>query len=525
LPRPAALLRTAGLGALALLFAVLTALRFLSAPLDRFDEGLTLTTAAMTAAGRTIYRDFWTTYGPLNSSLLAAAFRIFGEDVLVERCLAVAVALSFAAAAYALTTVLRLPRPMRFLMTFLLAVVPQSVGFLVAAFTADLFALLALALFMHGLEGPVAWLPAAVGALTGVTAFGRPELGVALATGLLAGYGILVACGRSRLSRTILPYLAGAILGGGALWLPVLIAAGLGPVLYTFAVYPLTLYRAGRGIPIGQGDAGPAILAFTTGCLVVWVWSARRAWTLRAQPADLARLVVVLVPAILAFTWVVVRADAGHALAAWPFTAAALTVVLARRQQALRSPAGGIGLLALVGFCLVVGGLGLRDATALAGAGAGISRAQIPRAHAWLDNATLAAVILAIDQDVPPGRPLFVGALRNDRAPFNDVTLYFLAGRLPGTVYYETVPALTSSQDVQRRIICQLQQAAVSLVVLGPTGEGEPTNASSREGARDLDRWIAAHTVSRRDVGPYALLTLGVAPSELSCAPSDRAVS
>src|SRR5437879_12303970 len=76
-------------------FFVLIAVRFLVAPLDRFDEGVTLLKADLAAAGWVPYRDFWITYGPLDTYLLEGAFKLFGASVLVERAMGIMMAWDF----------------------------------------------------------------------------------------------------------------------------------------------------------------------------------------------------------------------------------------------------------------------------------------------------------------------------------------------------------------------------------------------------------------------------------------------
>src|SRR5207237_894355 len=74
-----------------ILFFVLATMRFMVAPLDRYDEGVTLTKAALTAAGQIPFRDYWITYGPLDTYILAAAFKVVAVNVLVERALGMVV--------------------------------------------------------------------------------------------------------------------------------------------------------------------------------------------------------------------------------------------------------------------------------------------------------------------------------------------------------------------------------------------------------------------------------------------------
>jgi hypothetical protein len=68
-----------------ILFFALATIRFMVAPLDRYDEGVTLTKAALTAAGQIPFRDYWITYGPLDTYILAAVFKAIAVNVMVER--------------------------------------------------------------------------------------------------------------------------------------------------------------------------------------------------------------------------------------------------------------------------------------------------------------------------------------------------------------------------------------------------------------------------------------------------------
>src|SRR5258708_13357227 len=106
------------------LFFGLAAVRFMVAPLDRYDEGVTLTKAALTAAGQIPFRDYWITYGPLDTYILAAAFKAVAVNVMVERALGGVVLTLLAVVAYAVTGRLGLRARTRLLPTWLIRVVP-----------------------------------------------------------------------------------------------------------------------------------------------------------------------------------------------------------------------------------------------------------------------------------------------------------------------------------------------------------------------------------------------------------------
>src|SRR3984893_3249977 len=147
-PSPAVIIQASAV----ILFFVLATVRFTVAPLDRYDEGVTLTKAALTAAGQIPFRDYWITYGPLDTYILTAAFKAVAINVMVERALGVAVLALLAVVAYAVTGRLGLRGGMRLLLTGLISVVPISVPAFNSAFLANLLGVSAVLAFLYSLD-------------------------------------------------------------------------------------------------------------------------------------------------------------------------------------------------------------------------------------------------------------------------------------------------------------------------------------------------------------------------------------
>jgi hypothetical protein len=231
-----------------------------------------------------------------------------------------------------------------------------------------------------------------------------------------------------------------------------------------------------------------------------------------------------LVAAIAVFTWVRTRADGIHAFDAWPLTAVVLSILLAARADGRRLRLDAIaGITGILMLSVGAGGLALRD---MMGPSRGPVRGAVGIAgeRSWMSGTELASLIQAIDQAVPPGHAIWVGLQRNDLVTFNDTMLYVLANRPPGTVYFEALPGLTNALPIEQTIACQLTAAGVTLLVLGPSSAGEPSNLSSVPGSTYLDQWIAAHTESRATLGGYSLITLRPDRSQAGgCLSSDAA--
>jgi hypothetical protein len=501
------------------LFLTLGIVRFLVAPLDRFDEGLTLTKAAMAAAGKVPYRDIWSTYGPLDTYLLATAFKLIAFNVTVERALGAVVLVLFCLTAYALMGYLRLRQPIRLLMTGLITVSPLSLAAFNSPYLAILIGLAGLLAFMVSIDQRARRWPVLCGSLVGLASFSRPEFALALGSGLGSGY-LVLSLHRSSLNRTQLyAYLLGLFLTGTALWGTMVALAGFPPVWAEIVVHATTLYARSRSIPLGQGDDAVVVIMLGLASAIVWFFAVLRAVRQRADAAELARVVALLVAALLAFTWVRTRADGNHAFEAWPLTGVLLAMLLERHARHRRpAPPRFEAMASMVGillFCIAAGSLTLRDAIR-PHAAAGITRAGLVGQSAWIPSTELGDLVRQIDAQVPEGQPIWVGLWRNDLVVFNDTTIYFLSGRNPGTSYYEALPGVTNSDAVERTIACQLASSGVSLAVLGPNTTPEPWNLSSVPGSTYLDRWIAGRALGRSEVGPYELVRLrpGLEPGD-----------
>lgn len=505
---------------LALIAAALV-LRFGAAPLDRYDEGLTVMNAMLISDGAVPYRDFWTNYGPLDGLVLGLLFHLLGMQVLIERLLAAAVAILFTAASWWLTGIAGLRSPMRVLMTGLLAFVSVSVPALSTAVLADLIGVCAFACYFRFLDRRGLALPLACGALTGLAAFTRPEFAAVLALGLASGFGLLAIRRQDGARPALAGYLLASAATAAILWTPVVVTASWSTVYDILVVHTLTLYPQGRHIPLGQGPDAAAVLAFSGCFALIWVWSGVRALRRRRSPVEAARLLAPLLSAVLVFDWVLARADAPHAIGAWPLTAVLLAVLIGQRLGG-RPPRRADLAVSAIGvalFCGAIVALAARDLARPSDPTAVIPRAALVGARAWIPAADLASVVRTIDGAAAPGQPIFVGLQHNDRVVFNDAMLYFLAGRHPGTRYEEYEPGLTTLDRVQRAITCQLARSGTTLAVLGPNTVGEPWNASSRPGSSWLDDWLTAHTVSRLELSPYVLLRLRLLPQDRDCQP------
>src|ERR1700682_1146757 len=235
------------------IFCALAPLRFVVAPSDRHDEGVTLTNAALSAAGLVPFRDYLATYGPLDTYVLATAFKLIVVNVMAERALGALVLALLAALAYVLAGRLGLRGGIRLMLTGLISVVPISVPAFNSAFLANLIGVAAALAFLYSLDHDRPVWPLLTGALTGLASFSRPEFAIALGIGLCAGYAVTGPKGHILRAR-LLPYLLGAVGVAAGLWGVTVVMAGITAVWLDLVTYATSLSPHARPIPVGRGD-------------------------------------------------------------------------------------------------------------------------------------------------------------------------------------------------------------------------------------------------------------------------------
>ncbi|HVP58382.1 MAG TPA: glycosyltransferase family 39 protein, partial [bacterium] len=289
-----------------------------------YDEGYLLDSVERILDGQVIYRDFHHTYAPGSFYLVAALFRAFGQNILVERWVFVVLeALKCGLAFLIVRTVTR--SRLAYLAPVLAALAPgpwHKVFF-------PAFGFLALYAVLDALRRGSRWFLAA-GVVIGVSAVFRQDVAVFAVVGALLALGIEVALSR----QGPMPGLARLA------WLALGVAVTVGPVCIWFAsrgalgamMHKLTvdgvLDNMTNRIPYPSlaartGVDGQYILyilpvklffylpfvAYGLGLVLLGRALAGRRWT-RQHTA----LSVILVASMMAFNQSTFRADVGHFL-------------------------------------------------------------------------------------------------------------------------------------------------------------------------------------------------------------------
>jgi hypothetical protein len=110
-----------------------------------------------------------------------------------------------------------------------------------------------------------------------------------------------------------------------------------------------------------------------------------------------------------------------------------------------------------------------------------------------------------IQEAVPENEKIFVGSTRHDRIIWNDILFYFLADRHSATKYYDLHPGIATTEEIQKKIINDIEIGQVEYIVLltqrGQRGTKEWEN--ERVGSSILDNFIRDNFMQIREFGNY----------------------
>jgi hypothetical protein len=303
-----------------------------------FDEGYLLDGVDKVMEGQLIYRDFYHTYAPGRFYLVAAAFEVFGRNLLVEHY--VFAALEALKCMLAFLIVYEVTRSrIAFLAPLLVMIAPgpwhkvffSSFGFLALYAVLVCFRRSRRALLVAGL-------------VLGSCAVFRQDVAGFAAIGGLAGlavHGITAHRPLRELGGKVLSLVAGALIAGGPVLVFFLVRGALGPMIHDLTVGGM-LDNATNRLPYPGLTAHtpvnlryllyalPVKIAFYVPFVVyagALVTVARAVAFRRWNPAMTALAVVTLV-SLLAFNQSVWRSDLGHLLQSMQFVFLLVPIVL-----------------------------------------------------------------------------------------------------------------------------------------------------------------------------------------------------
>jgi len=488
--------------------------------LSIYDEAIPVVAAARILDGDLPYRDFWVIYPPGQFYLLAGLFKVFGASLIVSRLTAVAAIFGTALLMYAMGRQLRLPLPLYVLAAGLWT---GAVGAISGAtlssgiFTALVLGLGSGAFFIRFLEESRRVLLMTSGLALGLAFLFRHDIAACF---LLAETAFVIATMGRRALGALALWLA-AVVSPVVVTVAVLMMLGVpaGDLVEDLVIYPLTGYAGARSLPLPAliPDIGPlwsgrvsvpqyaaalrSGLRFYFPVAVFAIGISMLAC--RRLPRSVA-FVCLLGILLLPYAWV--RSDLGHIVPAW--APALLLFAWLIHQLLANRKFRALGLtLAAVWSIVFVWGAVMAKADALVGSirgPAGLVLDPSRGAHIVTgpEVAPMQAAIRFVQVVVPADERIFVGNAHHDQLVLNDVMFYFLANRRSATKYHELVPGIATTEEVQGRIVHDLESHRVRYVVLREDPGYVPRPAG---GAEVLDRFIGGRFVRIETFGNYSV--------------------
>ncbi len=425
---------------------------------SRMDEALLLVFPELLLHGKVPYRDFETFYGPANLWILAAAFRVFGATVEIERIVGLTYRFALFAALYFALRRWGKAAAIGVVMIAAFALLPlgsvANAWIMALALTVVSTALMTKQLMALDDQSSAA---AIGGFVAGVAILFRVDL----APAILASAAVLLwALKPSR------RYAYGiGLLAGGLPLVISLLTAGLRNVIDNVFLYPVIHTSAGRRLPLfGRGSeiaiyplviAGAAALTLSLGAFIAWK---RRGDRESVCVLAFGCLSVFTVPQALQ------RADYFHAAMIAPVTIALLPALAAAVVKLLNKSALASSLAILVTMaCFSALWSVAPQSTEIFSniVGNQLVTSEIPECMARGGNRkfplsspddaqAVTKICAAISRKSHAGERLFVGPRDLRRTNYNDVYFYYLLPQLTPASYFIEMNPLSANRPNSR---------------------------------------------------------------------------
>jgi hypothetical protein len=501
--------------------------------LNIFDEGIVLSDAIRVAHGEVLHRDFYSSYGPGQYYVVAALFRIFGENFLAARLYDLVVR---AATLTMLFYIIRRQCSLLISLTFTAIGGLWMLGvgaYLYPIFPCMLLSLISSYLVTRVREGPAPSSGIVVaGVCTGLTALFRYDVGFFVLIAHFASISAITALSENHKTIVRRAMLTAAAYGTGTalVFVPAavlfLVVSSIENFVADIVTYSTKYYALMRGLPfpglhqilaapwdaavylpllaVGlaffelirhyvsrtgltasrsrNGHAMVYLIVFGSTAAMLFLKGIVRVSALHMLMGILPALIVF---AILANLWWR-RGIAGRLAAAFavflvvsPAAAAAFRDLRASYRIENRSIAGWLALRAgLISHPADIDGCD-------SGPASGIAKLSPDYSH-------VANYLAAHGR---PDERILVGLDRHDKIFINPVGLYFAAGRLPGTHWHQFDPGLQTRADIQAKMIGDLKRNQVRWVVRDASFDemNEPNGSANSSGVTLLDRYLDAN--------------------------------
>lgn len=476
-----------------------------------FDEGLILTGAFRVLAGELPSRDFLANYGPGQFMALAAAFKLFGANMLVARIYDAVICALVVGVTYAW---LARSQPRWLATCCAVCVSGLLIEFRIAGSPVQPCLLLSLAAAFRlsdasfaGAHREALWpVSLALGLLLVFRYDITPLAAGSLALALLAVEKSRVAAGEIKPRPAYRRFAQDAFaLGAGPLLAAAILGATgiLGAALADLgAYYTMSKYIAIRSLP-WPGLADFAVMPLDSAAVYTpavavavgfsTIWRARRRGLTLHSDSGLVTIVVFTLLTAAFFTKGFVRTSGTHMLLANVPACVLVFLCLTRSFAGERSRRTAIRLTALfAGWILLRNGYSAAPLYRVVLGGQ--THPDLPALSCFrLEEDRIRAAATIVQLTDPQDRILSATG-RHDKVYAVDMAIYFITRRLPATRWHHYDPGVQTTPEVQREIIQDLEREHVRLVMVDLAYDQvqEPNQSALSSGVRELDRYLRA---------------------------------
>jgi hypothetical protein len=474
---------------------------------DPFDEGMILFSAERVLRGYKPHVDFWSGYPPGQYYTVASLFKLFGISALVERIYDLIVKSLISILVYLVTFKLVRSRTSAFLgwmMSIPWLIIGHFNGYPI--FPTILFIYLGIFAYLIYLEKNNNRYLIFSALFVTISATFRHDLGG------LAAFAFLVAL----LLRRILHKSSDA--GGIYYFSFTMIVAGaiisgylINDIGLRYLADDLIFFPSGT-MPKYRWLPYPTSLSLSTGLFYVFplilfyglITSLKLIMKNKDQHIIGYGMLLLSLIGILFINQVRVRSDLVHLVPSGIFSLTLIPVfsyILLSLRHKITNPKilTGTVLILLIGICITLGVLANRESRPYFRNFWHLNFWQeqyysgIKRAGYCTMGADLLGVVRYIRNNTDVNDAIYVGLTNHDQFTINDVIIYFLSGRRCATKYHQMEPGVTTTQETQKEIVAEIEEASVKLIVLKSNYWPEPNDTRIDLKIDIIDNYIASN--------------------------------
>lgn len=497
--------------------------------LNIYDEAITLYGAKLISGGAMPYRDFWTIYAPGEYYFLAGLMPLFDWDIAASRILSL---LIFFLTAYLIYTITKKTSSRNFaILAFIAAIFRISFisAYSRSVTTIVLIALLNILLFEKFFRERKLAMLFTCGLLTGLAAFFRHDSGAYIfGASFITIFLFGLREGSPRQFGLVLKYLFMYIAGTAAMFIPLalpfLLNVPIKSLINQLFTVPATVFPEYRAIPhpdpisplFLENTLTAKVSGFWEGmifyipilAIIIFLFNMLKSKLFQDKSSEFYLSILLLTTGLLFLNQARIRSDMEHLYPSMIFTIPLIFLLLKNiEKQKVRNWVTILFLMLFLSFPLAKKAQVVYNGYLSDSSGSlNIEHAQTIRLDkTFADN--YRRMVDYIRNNIPTDEMIYSGVTDHSRFLLNDVMLYYLSDRKSGTFYHELHPGVTTKQNIQLKILNDLNNNNVNYLILketvNPRQNKEILNIKS--GSDYLDRYISREFETDKTFGEYTI--------------------